>query len=81
MERKLPGKKLGIPRDVVLFFGSFEKCCSIATGKCRKFPQADVLVEWKAPKVSLWKLFFGHYVFSTSYELRFILVGECCICG
>ena len=51
------------------------------TGKCRKFQEADVLVEWKAPKVSLRKLFFGHYVFSSSYELIFILVGECCICG
>ena len=46
------------------------------TGKCRKFQEADVLVEWKAPKVSLRKLFFGHYVFSSSYELIFILVGD-----
>ena len=81
MERKLPEKKLGIPREVVLFLGVLKNAVLFATGKCRKFLQADVLVEWKAPKVSLWKLFFGHYVFSSSYELIFILVGECCICG
>ena len=52
-----------------------------ASGKCRKFLQADVLFEWKAPKVSLRKLFFGRYVFSSGYKLIFILVGECCICG
>ena len=52
-----------------------------ATEQCRKFPLADVLVEWKAAKVSLRKLFFGHYGFSSSYELIIILVGECCICG
>ena len=33
-----------------------------ATGSCRKF-KVDVLVEGKAPKVSLRKLFFGHCVF------------------
>ena len=81
MERKLPGKKLGIPREVVLFLEVFKDAVLFATGKCRKFQQADVLFEWKAPKVSLRKLFFGHYVFSSSYELIFILIRECCICG
>ena len=33
-----------------------------ATRSCRKF-KVDVLVEGKAPKVSLRKLFFGHCVF------------------
>ena len=28
-----------------------------------KKSQADVLAEWKAPKVSVRKLFFGRYVF------------------
>ena len=48
-----------------------------ATGSCRKF-KVDVLVEWKAPKVSLRKLFFAHCVFSSGYELIFILVGQFC---
>ena len=48
-----------------------------ATGSCRKF-KVDVLVEWKAPKISLRKLFFAHCVFSSRYELIFILVGQFC---
>ena len=44
-----------------------------------KKSQADVLAEWKAPKVSVRKLFFGRYVFLVVYELIFILVGECCM--
>ena len=48
-----------------------------ATGSCRKF-KVDVVVEWKAPKVSLRKLFFAHCVFSSGYELIFILVGQFC---
>ena len=47
-----------------------------ATESCRKF-KVDVFVEWKAPKVSL-KLFSGHCVFSSGYELIFILVGQFC---
>ena len=42
---KIFSKNLGIPREVVLFFGNFGKCCS---GSCRKFIP-DVLVGWKAP--------------------------------
>ena len=34
-------QKLGIPREVVLFLEVLKN----ATGKCRKFLQADVLVE------------------------------------
>ena len=48
-----------------------------ATGSCRKF-KVDVFVEWKAPKVSLRKLFFAHRVFSSGYELIFISVGQFC---
>ena len=39
MERKLPGKKFknfGIPRQVVLFFGDFGKCCSVRYWKLPK---------------------------------------------
>ena len=60
------------------FLEVFKNAVLFATGKCRKFQQADVLFEWKAPKVSLRKSFFGHYVFSSSYELIFILVGQFC---
>ena len=63
------------------FLGVLKNAVQFARGKCRKFPQANVLLEWKAPKVSFRKLYFGHYVFSSSYELIFILFGECCICG
>ena len=80
--KKASGKKSWVYLATLSFFLEVLKNAVLfATGKCRKFPQADVSVEWKAPKVSLWKLFFGHYVFSSSYELRFILVGECCLCG
>ena len=48
-----------------------------ATGSVQKF-KVDVLVEWKAPKVSLWKLFSVHCVFFSGYELIFILVGQFC---
>ena len=48
-----------------------------ATGSYRKF-KVDVLVEGKAPKVSLRKLFFGHCVFSSGYGLIFILIGQFC---
>ena len=48
-----------------------------ATGSCRKF-KVDILVEEKAPKVSLRKLFFGHCVFSNGYELIFSLIGQFC---
>ena len=48
-----------------------------ATGSCRKF-KVDILVEEKAPKVSLRKLFFGHCVFSNSYELMFTFIGQFC---
>ena len=48
-----------------------------ATGSCRKF-KVDVLVEEKAPKDSLRKLFFGHCVCSNGYELIFSLIGQFC---
>ena len=80
--KKTSGKKLGqYLARLSSFLEVFKNAVLFATGKCRKFQQADVLFEWKAPKVSLRKSFFGHYVFSSSYELIFILVGECCICG
>ena len=50
---------------------------AFATGSCRKF-KVDVLVEGKAPKVSLRKLFFGRCVFSSGYELIFILIEQFC---
>ena len=80
MERNLPLKffeNLGIPREIALFCGSFENTVPFATGSCRKF-KVDVLIEWKAPKVSLRKLFSGHCAFSSGYELIFILVGQFC---
>ena len=49
-----------------------------ATGSCLKFRVDVFAVEWKAPKVSLWKLFSGHCVFSSVYELIFILIGQFC---
>ena len=86
---KINGKKTSGKKNWVYlarlssFLEVLKNAVLFATVKCRKFPQADVLVEWKVPKVSLRKLFFGKYVFSISYnyELIFILVGECCICG
>ena len=54
-----------------------ENTVSFATGSRRKF-KVDVLVEGKAPKVSLRKLFFGHCVFSSGYEIIFILIGQFC---
>ena len=86
-EAKMNGKKTSGKKNWVYlarlssFLEVFKNAVLFATGKCRKFQQADVLFEWKAPKVSLRKLFFGNYVFSSSYELIFILIRECCICG
>ena len=83
---KLNGKKssvknffesLGIPCENVLFLEVLKDTVPFATGSCREF-KVDVVVEWKAPKVSLRKLFFAHYVFSSGYELIFTLVGQFC---
>ena len=60
-----------------LGFGSFKKYCSVYYWKLPKI-QNDVLVEEKASKVSLRKLFFGHCVFSNSYELMFTFIGQFC---
>ena len=56
--REIFFENLGIPREVVLFFGMSEnrhyRCSQpknavpFATGSCRKF-KPEVLVEWKAP--------------------------------
>ena len=43
-------ENLGIPREVVLFFGNFGKCCSICYWKLPKI-QTGILVEWKAPSI------------------------------
>ena len=51
--KKTSGKKfrnLAIPREVVLIFGNFGKCCSICYWKLPKI-QSGHLVEWKEPKV------------------------------
>ena len=79
MERNLPLKifrKFGYTsrgRPSVL-----ENTIPFATGSCRKF-KVDILVEEKAPKVSLRKLFFGHcFFFSNGYELIFTLTGQFC---
>ena len=39
-------ENLSIPREVILFFGNFAKCCSIRYWKLSKF-KPNVLVEWK----------------------------------
>ena len=70
-------ESLGIPCENVLFLEVLKDTVLFATGSCREF-KVDVVVEWKAPKVSLRKLFFAHYVFSSGYELTFTLVGQFC---
>ena len=51
---KLNGKNtienLGIPREAVLCFENFGRCCSIRYRKLLKFKE-DVLGEWKVPNV------------------------------
>ena len=61
-----------------LGFGSFEKYCSVYYWKLPKKFKVDVLVQKKAPIGSLRKLFFGHCVFSNSYELLFTFIGQFC---
>ena len=82
MERKLSRKNWVYLARLSSFLEVLKNAVPFATvtGSCQK-SQADVLAEWKAPKVSVRKLFFGHYVFSNSYELTFILVGQFCKCG
>ena len=70
-------REFGFPCEIVLFLEVLKNTVPFATGSCRKF-KVDFLVEWKAPKVSLRKLFSGHCVFSSGYELIFILVGQFC---
>ena len=81
MERNLPLKnfrKFGYTsRGCPSFLEVLKNTVPFATGSCRKF-KVDVLVERKVPKVSLRKLFFGHCVFSSGYELIFILIGQFC---
>ena len=43
-------ENLGIPCEVVVFFGNFGKCCSIRYWKLPKI-QTRRLVEWKAPNI------------------------------
>ena len=66
MERNLPLKnfrKFGYTsRGCLSVFEVLKNTVPFATGSCRKF-KVDVFVEWKAPKVPLRKLFFGHRVF------------------
>ena len=63
--KKASGKKSWVYLATLSsFLEVLKNAVLFATGKCRKFQQADVLFEWKAPKVSLRKSFFGHYVFS-----------------
>ena len=81
MERNLPLKnfrKFGYTsRGCPSFLEVLKNTVPFATGSCRKF-KVDVLVEEEAPKVSLRKLFFGHCVFSNSYELMFTFIGQFC---
>ena len=81
MERNLPLKifpKFGYTsRGCASVLEVLKNTVPFATGSCRKF-KVDVLVEEKAPKVSLRKLFFGHCVFSNSYELMFTFIGQFC---
>ena len=81
MERNLPLKnfrKFGYTsRGCPYVLEVLKNTVPFATGSCRKF-KVDVLVEEKAPKVSLRKLFFGHCVFSNSYELMFTFIGQFC---
>ena len=52
MERKLPGKcfeNLGIPREVVLFYGNFGKRCSIRSWKFPKIQQPGFWLNEKHP--------------------------------
>ena len=54
MERKLPGKsfsKFGYTLRGCPLFGNLGKCCSTRYWKLPKF-KPEVLVEWKAPKLS-----------------------------
>ena len=83
---KMNGKKSSVKKfsniwvflvRLSLFCGSFEKYCTVCYWKLPKI-QSGRLVEWKAPKISLRKLFFAHCVFSSRYELIFILVGQFC---
>ena len=60
MERNLPFR-VYLAR-LSLFFGSFEKYCSVCY--------------WKLPKIQSGR--FGHCVFSSGYELIFILIGQFC---
>ena len=48
--RKKIFENLGIPCEVVVFFGNFGKCCSIRYWKLPKI-QTRRLVEWKAPNI------------------------------
>ena len=68
MERNLPLKnfrKFGYAsRGCFYVLEVLKNTVPFATGSCRKF-KVDVLVEGKAPKVSLRKLFFGRCVFSS----------------
>ena len=72
MERNLPLKnfrKFGYTsRGYPSFLEVLKNTVPFATGSCRKF-KVDVMVEWQASKVSLRKLFCGHCVFSSGYEL------------
>ena len=84
IERNLPLKnfrKFGYTsRGYPSFLEVLKNTVPFATGSCRKF-KVDVLVEWKAPKVCLRKLFFPHRVFSNGYELIFILLRQFCKIG
>ena len=81
MERNLPLKifrKFGYTsRGCPSVLEVLKNTVPFTTGSCRKF-KVDILVEEKAPKVSLRKLFFGHCVFSNSYELMFTFIGQFC---
>ena len=82
MERNLPLKifrKFGYTsRGCPSVLEVLKNTIPFATGSCRKF-KVDILVEEKAPKVSLRKLFFGHcFFFSNGYELIFTLTGQFC---
>ena len=83
MERKLLGKKIGYAsRGCPLFWKFLKMLFYLLRENAENSSKLTFCLNGKhLIKVSLRKSFFGHYVFSSSYELIFILVGECCICG
>ena len=54
------------------FFGILENAVPFATGSCRKF-KADVLIEWKEPKIQDWQISFQNCVYHLNCTRQFHL--------